>query len=215
MISRTLDSSATIATSSDTKLGDYFGPVECCTEFNDVQCQDIARLLREAGKVSWSLVPRVYIILRIIGQLQILDVFIDQGINDLWLPLTISSLPQELSIAYRQEFIATQSLVLTKALDLENKRGHAHFTQKDPFPFEVKENLGEGGFGVVDRILSPLSGREFARKRIRRTNLRKVVLESFMNEIKILKRLSHIHCVELVSILSNTTQLVAACRLES
>ena len=210
IISRTSDSSAIIATSSDTKLGDYFGPVECPrTQFTDVQCQDIAHILREDGKVPWSLAPRIYIILRLIGQLQIFDAFIDQGINDLWLPLTISSLPRELSLAYHQEFMETQPLVLTKALDLENKKGHSHFTRDNPFPFETKGTLGEGGFGLVDRILSPVSGREFARKRFRRRRgLQRTELESFMNELKILKRLHHIHCVELVSILSNITRLV-------
>lgn len=192
------------SSSSDNKLGDYFRPMEYPrTQFTDGQCQDIARLLCESGKVSWSLVPRIYIILRVIGQLPVLDAFIDQGLNDFWLPLNASSLPRELSVGYHQDFIATQPLVLTKALDLEKTKGHAHFTRDDPFPFEIKEMLGSGGFGTVDRILSPLSGREFARKRFRRgKNIPKKALESFMNELKILKRLRHIHCIELVSISS-------------
>ena len=57
----------------------------------------------------------------------------------------LPSLPQELSLAYHQEFIATQPLVLTKALDLENNtKSHSHFTRGDPFPFEVKGTLGGG-----------------------------------------------------------------------
>lgn len=186
--------------SSDIKLGDYFPPTKYPrTQFTDVQCQDIARLLCESGKVSWSIVPRLYIILRMIGQLSVLDAFIDHGINDLGLPFNIPSLPHALSISYHEDFMATQPLVLTKALDLENK-GHAHFTRDDPFPFETKGTLGSGGFGKVDKILSPLSGRELARKRFRRgKNMGKTELGSFMNELKILKRLHYTHCIELVS----------------
>lgn len=193
---------ATNTAPSDGKLGDYFRQTQSPTQFTDRQCQDITRLLRENGKDSWSRAPRIYIILRLIGQLQVLDAFLDQGVNDLWLPLIQSSLPHALSVAYHQEFMTAQPLALTKALDLEkNTGGHAHFTRDDPFPFETKETLGRGASGIVDRIISPLSDREFARKRFRRRKgLCKTELESFMNELKILKRLHHIHCVELVSI---------------
>jgi hypothetical protein len=212
IISRMSNSLVTIEALSNTKLGDYFHSKEhLYTQFTDIQCQHIARLLRESGKASWSLVPRVYIILRIIGQLQLLDTFIDQGINDIWLPLTVSSLPHELSLAYHQEFMATQLLVLTRTLDLENgTKGHAHFTRDNPFPFECKGKLGEGGFGTVDRILSPQSGQEFARKKLRRRNLGKTELQRIQNELDILKRLHYIHCVELVSILPNRKRLVTA-----
>jgi hypothetical protein len=205
VITGTSYSSATDAASGNDKLGDYFHPMKYSrTKFTDVQCQDIARLLRESRKESWSLVPRLYIILRIIGQLRILDAFINQGINDFWLPLIASSLPHALSVAYHQEFITTQDLVLTKGLSLENNtKGHAHFTRDDLFPFEIKETLGRGGFGVVDRISSHFSGQEYARKRFRRgKNFCKRELHSFMNELTILKRLHHIHCIDLVSISS-------------
>jgi len=203
---------AAVTISSNSKLGDYFSPTKYPrTKFTDDQCQDISRLISEIGKVGWSSLPRLYIILRTIDQLQVLDAFIDEGINDFCLPLTISSLPRALGVAYHQEFLETQPLVLSKALDLEkNTKGHVYFTGDDHFPFEAKGNLGEGGFGSVDRILSSLSGREFARKRFRRRDLRKTGLESFMNEVKILKRLYHIHCVELVSISFNRKRLVTA-----
>jgi serine/threonine protein kinase len=150
--------------------------------------------------MSWSLVPRIYIVLRILGQLQTLDGFIDQGINDLWFPFSASSLPKVLSLSFHDRFLETQQLVLTKAIDLENSsKGHAHFTRDEEFPYEVRGKLGEGGFGYVDRIYSPLSGREFARKRFRRGKwIRKSDLQSFVNELQNMRRIHHIHCVELV-----------------
>ncbi|KAL5327966.1 hypothetical protein ACEPPN_005672 [Leptodophora sp. 'Broadleaf-Isolate-01'] len=196
----TPDTSIANATSRDRKLGDYFQQAENATRFTDVQCRDVARLLHESMNVSWSLAPRLYIILRTIGQLQVLDAFLDLGVNDLWLPLSESAIPPALSVAYHSEFIKAQSLVLSKALCLENSTGgHAHFTGDDPLPFERKETLGEGRFGSVDRVLSSLSGREFARKRFRRRKVGKTELASFMNEVKILKRLNHIHCVAFIA----------------
>jgi hypothetical protein len=84
-------------------------------------------------------------------------------------------------------------------LGLENgNRRYAHFTREDPFPFNAKGTLEQGGSGFVDKIESPLGSREFARKRFGRTrNLQKAELQSFMNELKIWKRLYHNYCVEL------------------
>jgi hypothetical protein len=158
------------STTTEIKLGDYFKDRGECPEiFTDLQCGEIARLLVQSGNPSWSTAPRIYIILRLIGQLQRFDAFLDHGINDLWLPFSKASLPTSLDLVYHEEFLKQQTLVLTKAINLENgSKGHAHFTRNDPFPFEVRETLGEGGFGYVDKIVSPLSGRVFARKRFRR-----------------------------------------------
>jgi hypothetical protein len=157
------------STTTEMKLGDYFKDRGECPEiFTDLQCGEIARLV-QSGNPSWSTAPRIYIILRLIGQLQRFDAFLDHGINDLWLPFSKASLPSSLDLVYHEEFLKQQTVVLTKAINLENgSKGHAHFTRNDPFPFEVRETLGEGGFGYVDKIVSPLSGRVFARKRFRR-----------------------------------------------
>jgi len=150
-------------------------------------------------------------VLRKIGQLQLLDQFLDQGINDLWLPISKSHLPKVLSIFLQDQFLEAQKLVLTKALDLENPAlaRHAHFGKTEQFPFEEGERLGEGGFGSVDRVISNLTGREFARKRFRRGrgSQYKEQVRTFKNELDILKRICHSHCVEFVSSLSPTLLL--------
>ena len=186
-----------------TKLSDYFlTDSKSLVTYKDVDCQEISRILRQNGRELWSLSPRIYIILRIIGQLHIFDTLLEQGINDLWLPFTASLLPKHLGTSVHDAFLETQRLVLTKALDLERKdKGHAHFTRDEPFPYEVREKLGEGGFGYVDKVYSSLSGREFARKRFRRGKwIRKEDLRSFKTELEILRQIHHIHCVELVGI---------------
>ena len=139
-------------------------------------------------------------LLRLIDQLPNIDIFIDQGVDDRWLPFTTSSLPSTLTSSARDSFLQAQPLVLTKAVDLEKGRGcHAHFTREDPFSYEERGKLGQGGFGYVDKVLSPLTKREFARKRFRRQRgVEDSYIQSFKNEVDILKRIKHIHCVELV-----------------
>ena len=95
-----------------------------------------------------------------------------------------------------------QSLVLTKAVDLEKSelKPHAHFGKDEVFPFEVREKLGRGGFGTVNKIFSAFSNREYARKRFKRgrSSESKQDVQSFRTELQALKRIQHPHCVELV-----------------
>lgn len=183
-------------------LADYFAvEEEPRTSYNDAECADIARLLKDTDREAWSQVPRIYTVLRNIGQLQAITGFLDLGMNDLWLPFQISQLPKSLPSFYREKFIQSQSMVLTKAIDLENpnSRKHTHFRQGEPFPFEVVEKLGHGGFASVDKVYSPLSRRTYARKRFRRAKgSTPKEAQNFMTELQNMKRINHQHCVELV-----------------
>ena len=197
---RSLGSLCTLSTNYD--LGDYFS--ESIKSYSDADCTRISQLLRKMQRSEWSVTPRLYIVLRKIDQLQLLDSFINYGITDLWLPLPRSSLPSSLRPSLHDEFLEAQKTVLTKAVSLENPKlaRHAHFGRDDEFPFKEAGRLGEGAFGYVDKVISTLSGREFARKRFRRggrNQQSKIQLKSFKNELDVLKRIQHSHCVELVS----------------
>ncbi|KAI9855853.1 MAG: hypothetical protein M1813_009372 [Trichoglossum hirsutum] len=209
-----VDDPATSRTSHRTveqKLGDFFstGEGKPQANYSDKEIRQISDLLRVAGRQSWSTVPRVYIVLRLINQLELLDMFVDQGITDIWLPFTERSLPDTLAPSVQAKFLECQSVVLTKALDLEkeNEPKHTHFHEGELLPFEVKAYLGSGGYGTVDKVISLLSHREYARKSFRRGrnfSRAKEDIKSFLAEIKVLKRIQHIHCVELVSMDSIT-----------
>ncbi|KAI9765554.1 MAG: hypothetical protein M1839_005420 [Geoglossum umbratile] len=187
------------------KLGDLFVTQEGTrrANYSDKEIQQVSDLLRILGRQSWSTVPRVYIVLRLTNQLQLLDMFIDQGITDIWFPFTERSLPDTLSPSRRAQFLECQSAVLTKALDLENgdHGKHAHFGRGEPLPFEFKATLGSGGYGTVDKVISLLSHREYARKAFKRgRNFSKAKedIRSFLTEIQVLRRVQHIHCIELI-----------------
>lgn len=93
---------------------------------------------------------------------------------------------------------------MTKSIGIEKgeEGKHCHFRRNEPLPFEVKGILGSGGFGQVDKVLSLISFKEYARKRIPRNKAfggrGTEDVKQFVAEIEILKRLKHRHVVEFV-----------------
>ena len=170
--------------------------------YSDRDIYEISCSLKFADQHDWADAPRLYIVLRTIGQLNVLDILLEEGINDIWFPFTPGTVPRLLSAELRDAFLDAQQLVLTKAVDLETgAKRHTHFGKDDVFPFEIREKLGRGGSASVDRIYNPLSRREFARKRFRRGSRgqNKREIDDFKNELKVLKRIQHDHCIKLVS----------------
>jgi serine/threonine protein kinase len=122
--------------------------------------------------------------------------------TDIWLPFTQRSLPTTLSPTARAQFLQHQDKVLSKSLLFEKSsdRKHAHFAHGEPLPFQVVAKLGAGAHAHVDKVMSVVSHREFARKLFRRQRgVEKDAVKSFLVELQILKRVQHYHCVELVS----------------
>ncbi|KAK6359606.1 hypothetical protein TWF696_000754 [Orbilia brochopaga] len=203
-------SSATSPPDADAAL-----PRACLLE---LEIQQIANLLEPINS-RWARVPRLYTLLRLIDQLPLLDsVFLSQGLSDFWLPFSLSSLPDGIPLAVRSAFVRAQPLVLTKAVDLEKgERGrHRHFGPDEPLPFKSKGPLGAGGFGAVDRVVSTISGREYARKRLPRGVVGKGSgagpkvkehMKAFRAELEVLKRMRHRHVVEYVGSYTDTQHL--------
>jgi serine/threonine protein kinase len=147
--------------------------------------------------------------LRYIGQLKLIDDFINDGFLDIWFPFTQGNLPSRLSPSIKTQFINTQSIVFTQALDLEKGENgkHATFATNQPLWFESRGKLGRGAFGVVDKVVSLITLNEYARKRMRRGNnftKSREEIKAFKAELAVLKTINHRHCVRLVSMLSLT-----------
>jgi hypothetical protein len=193
------------------RLSDFFADDDLRQPaYTDSEIQQVSLLLSQVN-LQWSKVPRTYIILRIIGCLDLLNTFIDIGVSDYWLPFIERNLPLCLRPGQRSQFVAAQNLVITKSMDLEKgERGqHCYFRQHEALPLEMKGILGCGGFGRVDRVLSTISFREYALKRISRSAVfsgrteeenrrRAESVKQFIAEIGALKRLRHHHVVEFV-----------------
>ena len=173
------------------------------TRFTDQEVDEISSILRGQGQQTWSNVPRLYIVLRKIGQLQFLDALIDQDVNDYWFPFEARSVPRLLNATAQQNFLAAQNSILTIAVEMEkdlgNSNRHHHFKGRDTIPFDEIAPLGSGAYGEVYKIVSRLSRQEYARKRFRRQRgSSKTEAQTFMNELRILKKIRHQHCVTLV-----------------
>ncbi|KAF3046381.1 hypothetical protein E8E12_006388 [Didymella heteroderae] len=172
----------------------------------ETDIRGIAEVLERTANVSWSRIPRIYSVLRIIDQLQVIECFLTEGVSDVGFPFTSKSLPSSLrDHATRSAFLAVQELVFnTRAQDLEREKSrHGHFRDLSDIPFKKVEELGKGAYGFVDRVISTISHKEYARKLIPRgKNFRKDkdVLRNFERELSNLKRIStHKHIVQLVA----------------
>jgi serine/threonine protein kinase len=172
------------------------------TAYPDDVFDKVAKYLVQAGKQQWSLRPRTYIVLRLINRLDSMPAFILDGLFDIAFPYTYNRLPASLSPGTRNAFLEQQSVVLSKAGDLEVEHGrHRHFPSTAESNFVVVKQLGSGFFGVVDHVRSKLSLEEYARKRTVRARTfsrDKKALKVFENELSNLKRLSHRHLVKYV-----------------
>lgn len=179
--------------------------------YSDAEVEEIAGYLRSKGREAWSRIPRIYAVLRLIGHdsEELIDSFLQMDRTDIWFPFTDSTLPIAVTRRCRSEFLRTQDVVLSKFFRLEKGIGpgnqesakeHAHFGQDELLPFKVVANLGGGAHGVVEKVVSTVSYREYARKLFRKPDIGKTEARTFVNELKILKRINHEHCVELVSL---------------
>jgi hypothetical protein len=186
------------------RLDTYFATGDSARSlYTDTDIYDISAILKHQAP-RWSKVPRTYVVLRVIGHLDLLDHCLGVGFSDYWFPVTERNLPDVLRPSVRAAFVAAQALVLTQSMGLEKgeKGQHCYFRKGDTLPLETKGILGTGGYGQVDRVLSLISFKEYARKRVLRSaafrGRKKEDVKQFIAEIEILKRLKHRHVVEFV-----------------
>ena len=172
----------------------------------DSKFRDISDVLKHYGALKktqgWHLRPRIYTVLHQIGRLDVMGGFLSAGLTDSCIPFGGNDLPDQLRESKRR-FIQFQDYVLTTAKDLElGIEGRHRFL--DPTGDDHFWNLGllgSGGSGDVDKVLSRLSLKPYARKKFRRAGTTREWVsrhKQFEREITALKRLRHTHLVEIV-----------------
>jgi ankyrin repeat protein len=166
---------------------------------------------------SWRNFPMAYIILRTIeleNYMELFQDFVAEGFHDLWFPFAQENIPEIVrGPSARKRFFKAQRVV-TGTFGLEKGR-HYHLMKDNldandniPKPLQWQKFLGKGGFGQVDKVVK--NGESFALKRIPRDKVLDGTqnrTESFMKELKALKRLKHRHIIKLVSSYTEPTFL--------
>jgi len=127
------------------------------------------------------------------------------------------ALPKKFNPNLQAQILETQKLILTKSTDLEKgEQGeHRHFGKDEPLPFTTVKKLGGGGYGEVHQVVSTISGKQYARKRIRRKTAFGQGLKAasegmklFLAEMNIMKRLNHHHIVQYIGSYTDPVHLV-------
>ena len=191
------------------RLASFFDPTQPRQTYDDAEIHEITNLLHQCAHPGCRS-PRTYIILRTIGQLDLLERCLQEGFNDIWFPVEAKGLPNFIKPSIKTKFVQAQQVVLTKSLDLEHGE-HRHFTPGELLPFDIVSRLGSGSFGQVDKIVSKVSFRQYALKRIRRRaafgNDSRQALARFKSEISIIKGLEHDHIIQYVGSYTDKTFL--------
>jgi len=73
--------------------------------------------------------------------------------------------------------------------------------------YDIKEILGTGSFAVVKRAVAKKSGQEFAIKIIKKTKLSADELNSVHDEVEIMHKIHHPHCIELIEMFESKQKI--------
>ena len=175
-------------------------PLKRYTEPSIQSIQDLLQLLNAA----WAKVPRTYIVLRLANEISILDPLISAGFTDFCFPLASPrDLPSFVKPASKHKIMAVQHAILTGAEELERGEMGCHISLEDgdTLPYEWRSRLGAGGYGQVDRVVSRISGKEYARKVMMRRAIfqtPEITMGRFVKEVEGLKTVRHRHMVQFV-----------------
>lgn len=165
----------------------------------------ISELLQRFGQPEWSLRPRTFCILRMLGCVKAMSTFVAEKRTDFFLPYNHRNLPNAIQgQELRSKFLRLQKVVTSPHHGELEKEGsaHIHFHHLADDQFWYINPLGVGKFGVVDFVRGNIGLGRYARKRIQRgaSALKDgEVLNQFENELTALKTLRHRHLVKLIS----------------
>ncbi|KAH7321919.1 hypothetical protein BKA65DRAFT_91087 [Rhexocercosporidium sp. MPI-PUGE-AT-0058] len=172
--------------------------------FDDQTIQDIATCLREIDYKDGSERPRTYAVLSMMNRIDLLEVFVTCGRSDASFPYADRrSLPSLISVDHElsHQFLELQAHVISPSCQIENSQDCRLWSipSGDTY-FRSIGSLGRGGEARVDKVQSLSTKQVYARRRIRhkRDPDKDIeVMNEFQRELKILKRLDHIHLIKI------------------
>ncbi|KAK7915042.1 heat shock protein SSB [Apiospora marii] len=127
------------------------------TPYTDMDFERISTYLRASKQEGWSTVPRLFTVLTLINCTDALNIFMQNGMSDMWFPFDTDTLPPVLQSSTKARFLEIQKVVYenSKAHQLESgAKPHAFFDKDDHIPFVSKMKMGRGAHGTVDKVIS-------------------------------------------------------------
>jgi Protein kinase domain len=185
------------------------GPNDTTTFIDSSALQDVNLLLQqqcaiwtptestvvEFVKKALAQMPRICILLHILGLPDRLANFIQAGKTDDSLPLNTTELQRILVDKEANAFFRAQPRALVRNFRAD---GPNKFEDKELVPLRTIKNLGQGGWAKVDLVVNVISGVRAARKLfvVNKANAQRVQ-NSFQMEINSLQRLrGHQHIIQ-------------------
>ncbi|KAF2264809.1 kinase-like protein [Lojkania enalia] len=146
--------------------------------------------------------PRIAYILFAINRRDALNSFMDHEVSDLWIPIPKQTLRYFLKDSESEKrFLEVQKTLISHEWRGNQTPAPHQFFEDGEEVIRSEVTLGEGGFGMVERVTlsTNLNPTVCVRKRIGRVkqlNTQKQVMKAFTREVNVMRRVSHRHCVE-------------------
>ncbi|OAL45533.1 kinase-like protein [Pyrenochaeta sp. DS3sAY3a] len=155
--------------------------------------------------------PGLSAILSKIDRLNRLPALIDAEICDFWIPVPKTTLVRILGNIDTNSFMDAQKEFLDVNIPESLTGKHLSMLYSDSLGLEEGEELGQGGFGGVYRVIDPRTGQNYARKIMSRRTTPKGHRERmriFRTELDAMRNVRHRHCVNLVASCTDLEQVM-------
>jgi hypothetical protein len=164
----------------------------------------ISAALHYTHDEEWASRPRLYAIFRQMDLLNMKETLIERKIYDIALPFSREIRPPVLRGHELERFLEYQyhTLEYESRIPRDIEGQHCHFLEDQSLSIRHLRTIYglDDGPVMVDHVFNLITGRQYARKAIRRTRSPREdmrIMTHYNQELAVLKRLSHLHLVQL------------------
>ena len=199
--------------SPESLLGRYFPDTVSQVpgvRFTEKDIREIAALLELCARDAWSHIPRIYTVLRMIGQLDAIEKFMEEEITDIWFPFAQVDLqrvfagePAQLRFLGVQELVYNNNQVSGMLGVMGAKGEHCHLSDESESHLKPVRVLDDVWTVVFENLPSMRTQSEYMRASVprgKKYGSRKHGMNMFAREIYILEVVTsdHPHFVDFV-----------------
>ena len=167
--------------------------------------------LHENEMSEWHENRKLCLILYHIKRGHLLQQFLNSQVTDLWLPIPKRVVQRILEEQDRKPFLDAQEEYLRDEMPSYLDGQHLSLMDSDSMGLEEVRPLGSGGYGEVHHVIHPQTGREYARKVMKRPmgfNNHCEFMKRFKKELSGMRRVEHHHLVKLTAACTDTEKVM-------